>query len=214
MPLPRSLFGEKAGISAPLREGRRRVPASLLLNERSCGPGLCSHPGPASPGPQRLRALLPFLLFLFLLAAAALSGMDAIEELALQPCTSSLYLRPFRLTYRQVSERRRERIPASGSPAQRLPPRPSAPSLRRSRQLTKGAGGRGEGQAGGGSLRCPAPLPAPRPPSCRRRSAREVAWASACSQAGFFSVLFYIFICGFPKESQNQRCWKRPLGII
>ncbi|XP_015721163.1 uridine diphosphate glucose pyrophosphatase NUDT14 isoform X3 [Coturnix japonica] len=27
--------------------------------------------------------------------------MDAIEELALQPCPSSLYLRPFRLTYRQ-----------------------------------------------------------------------------------------------------------------
>lgn len=29
--------------------------------------------------------------------------MEAIEELAVQPCTSSLYLRPFRLSYRQVS---------------------------------------------------------------------------------------------------------------
>lgn len=78
---------------------------SLLLHERSCGRGLSPHRGPASPGLQRLRAPLPFLLFLFLLSAAALSGMDAIEDLAIQPCTSSLYLRPFRLTYRQVSER-------------------------------------------------------------------------------------------------------------
>lgn len=116
MPPPRPLFGEKAGISAPVREGRRRVPASRLPNGRSCGPALCPHPGPASPGLQRLRAPLPFLLFLFLPAAAALSGMDAIEELALQPCTSSLYLRPFRLTYRQVSER--------GSKYRRLAARP------------------------------------------------------------------------------------------
>lgn len=50
------------------------------------------------------------------------AGMEAIEELAVQPCTSSLYLRPFRLSYRQVSG-------AAGPPARRAPSvrGPSAP---------------------------------------------------------------------------------------
>lgn len=122
---------------APYRAGE---PALRCSRQPPCR-GLCPHRGrtapcPARLGPARPGSALPAALGPAASGCARLSpssssfsssafwrplppaGMEAIEELALKPCTSSLYLRPFRLCYRQVSG-------AGGSP---LGARP-APSL-------------------------------------------------------------------------------------
>lgn len=97
--------------------------------------------------------------------------MEAIEELAIQPCTSSLYLRPFRLCYRQVSA-----AGGSGSPClfPSQPARLSSPSLRpteagEARPGRREAGGEGQAAWGAPLVPCP-PLPHPPPPPFWARS--------------------------------------------
>lgn len=149
----------QARSAPPFRGWNRSLPCLLLPGR----PAAAAHASALPP--------LPFLLFLFLLLlhlllpAAAPGGMEAIEELAIQPCTSSLYLRPFRLCYRQVSA-----AGGSGSPClfPSQPARLSSPSLRpteagEARPGRREAGGEGQAARGAPLVLYP-PLPCPPPP--------------------------------------------------
>lgn len=101
-------------IPAPSEGRGRRAPQPRPVSSGAA-------PGPSAGGCARL-SLSSSSTSSSCRGRCSPAGMEAIEELAVQPCTSSLYLRPFRLSYRQVSG-------AAGPPARRAPSvrGPSAP---------------------------------------------------------------------------------------
>lgn len=115
--------------------------------------------------------------------------MEAIEELVLQPCTSSLYVRPFRLCYRQVSGAGRRRLAPRCRPDPSLMAalaRHSAAAGRRGPTPLVAArrGGRPKekGRLARGLLCCPATLPSPSAILGQRRCLRRSLWLMAPSR--------------------------------